>query len=121
MGLLLDLFWMNWVNVSRNKNWGFLQAEKIRNTLEQEMVFFARLVGGFQVADSIIPIKVDYFDMWQFPRWQFSIGFEIYAENGLYQDVSPFFLLQIGIVTVHNLDTQAGCTGFRKLELWTIV
>jgi dipeptidyl aminopeptidase/acylaminoacyl peptidase len=41
---------------------GFRKAENIRNTLEQEMTFFARLVGGFQVADDIVPIKVDNFD-----------------------------------------------------------
>jgi hypothetical protein len=39
-----------------------LQAENIRNTLEQEMVFFARLIGGFQVADDITPIKIDNYD-----------------------------------------------------------
>jgi hypothetical protein len=39
-----------------------LQAENIRNTLEQEMVFFARLIGGFQVADEITPIKIDNYD-----------------------------------------------------------
>ncbi|KAG0559910.1 hypothetical protein M758_10G133700 [Ceratodon purpureus] len=41
---------------------GFLKAENIRNTLEQEMVFYARLIGGFQVADDITAIKVDNFD-----------------------------------------------------------
>lgn len=41
---------------------GFRKAENIRNTLEQEMTFFARLVGGFEVADDIVPIKVDNFD-----------------------------------------------------------
>jgi dipeptidyl aminopeptidase/acylaminoacyl peptidase len=41
---------------------GFRKAENIRNTLEQQMVFFARLVGGFQVADDIVPIKVENFD-----------------------------------------------------------
>lgn len=38
------------------------QAENIKFTLEQQMVFFARLVGHFDVADKIIPIKVDNFD-----------------------------------------------------------
>lgn len=41
--------------------WGW-QAENIRNTLEQQMTFFARLVGGFQVADDIAPMRVDNFD-----------------------------------------------------------
>jgi dipeptidyl aminopeptidase/acylaminoacyl peptidase len=41
---------------------GFRKAENIRNTLEQEMVFFARLIGGFQVADDITPIKIDNYD-----------------------------------------------------------
>ena len=38
------------------------QAENIKFTLEQEMVFFARLVGHFKVADDIVPIKIDNFD-----------------------------------------------------------
>ncbi|GER36345.1 alpha/beta-Hydrolases superfamily protein [Striga asiatica] len=41
---------------------GFRKAENIKFTLEQQMVFFARLVGHFQVADDITPIKVDNFD-----------------------------------------------------------
>ncbi|XP_042399548.1 uncharacterized protein LOC121989518 isoform X1 [Zingiber officinale] len=41
---------------------GFRKAENIKFTLEQEMVFFARLVGHFEVADPIIPIKIDNFD-----------------------------------------------------------
>lgn len=39
-----------------------MQAENIKFTLEQQMVFFARLVGGFKVADEIVPIKIDNFD-----------------------------------------------------------
>ena len=39
-----------------------MQAENIKFTLEQQMVFFARLVGHFDVADEINPIKVDNFD-----------------------------------------------------------
>ncbi|KVI00013.1 hypothetical protein Ccrd_021758 [Cynara cardunculus var. scolymus] len=38
------------------------KAENIKFTLEQQMVFFARLVGRFKVADDIVPIKVDNFD-----------------------------------------------------------
>lgn len=38
------------------------QAENIKFTLEQQMVFFARLVGNFKVADEITPIKIDNFD-----------------------------------------------------------
>ncbi|KAI3465396.1 hypothetical protein Pfo_022059 [Paulownia fortunei] len=38
---------------------GFRKAENIKFTLEQQMVFFARLVGSFQVADDITPIKID--------------------------------------------------------------
>lgn len=38
------------------------QAENIKFTLEQQMVFFARLVGRFNVADEITPIKIDNFD-----------------------------------------------------------
>ncbi|XP_050234745.1 uncharacterized protein LOC126682976 [Mercurialis annua] len=41
---------------------GFRKAENIKFTLEQEMVFFARLVGHFNVADDITPIKVDNYD-----------------------------------------------------------
>ncbi|XP_077212900.1 dipeptidyl-peptidase 5-like isoform X2 [Tasmannia lanceolata] len=41
---------------------GFRKAENIKFTLEQQMVFFARLVGNFQVADEISPIKIDNVD-----------------------------------------------------------
>ncbi|BBG95280.1 alpha/beta-Hydrolases superfamily protein, partial [Prunus dulcis] len=41
---------------------GFRKAENIKFTLEQQMVFFARLVGRFKVADEINPIKIDNFD-----------------------------------------------------------
>ncbi|KAE8100622.1 hypothetical protein FH972_018505 [Carpinus fangiana] len=41
---------------------GFRKAENIKFTLEQQMVFFARLVGHFDVADKITPIKIDNFD-----------------------------------------------------------
>ncbi|KAH9692656.1 peptidase S9 domain-containing protein [Citrus sinensis] len=41
---------------------GFRKAENIKFTLEQQMVFFARVVGHFDVADEIIPIKIDNFD-----------------------------------------------------------
>ncbi|KAH0989901.1 hypothetical protein GBA52_001384 [Prunus armeniaca] len=41
---------------------GFCKAENIKFTLEQQMVFFARLVGHFKVADDITPIKVDNFN-----------------------------------------------------------
>ncbi|KAK1554086.1 hypothetical protein Q3G72_007691 [Acer saccharum] len=41
---------------------GFRKAESIKFTLEQQMVFFARLVGHFNVADEINPIKIDNFD-----------------------------------------------------------
>ncbi|XP_027340405.1 probable dipeptidyl-peptidase 5 [Abrus precatorius] len=41
---------------------GFRKAENIKFTLEQEMVFFARLIGHFDVADDISPIKIDNFD-----------------------------------------------------------
>ncbi|KAL3675531.1 hypothetical protein R1sor_025479 [Riccia sorocarpa] len=41
---------------------GFLKAENIKNTLEQEMVFFARVIGGFKVADNITPVHIDNFD-----------------------------------------------------------
>lgn len=40
----------------------FEQAENIKFTLEQQMVFFARLVGKFEVADDITPIKIENFD-----------------------------------------------------------
>lgn len=42
--------------------WYCTQAENIKFTLEQQMVFFARLVGHFDVADKITPIKIDNFD-----------------------------------------------------------
>jgi hypothetical protein len=38
------------------------QAENIKFTLEQQMLFFARLVGQFKVADDITPIKIENFD-----------------------------------------------------------
>ena len=41
---------------------GWIQAENIKFTLEQQMVFFARLIGHFDVADDITPIKIDNFD-----------------------------------------------------------
>ncbi|XP_062099340.1 uncharacterized protein LOC133805232 [Humulus lupulus] len=41
---------------------GFRKAENIKFTLEQQMVFFARLVGHFKVADEITPIKIDNVD-----------------------------------------------------------
>ncbi|PON45873.1 Peptidase S9, prolyl oligopeptidase, catalytic domain containing protein [Parasponia andersonii] len=41
---------------------GFRKAGNIKFTLEQEMVFFARLIGHFKVADEITPIKIDNFD-----------------------------------------------------------
>lgn len=39
-----------------------MQAENIKFTLEQQMVFFARLVRHFEVADEITPVKIDNFD-----------------------------------------------------------
>ncbi|GJZ36713.1 alpha/beta hydrolases superfamily protein [Tanacetum coccineum] len=41
---------------------GFRMAENIKYTLEQQMVFFARVVGNFKVADEFTPIKIDNFD-----------------------------------------------------------
>ncbi|KAK4274721.1 hypothetical protein QN277_017904 [Acacia crassicarpa] len=41
---------------------GFRKAENLKFTLEQQMVFFARLIGHFEVADDITPIKIDNFD-----------------------------------------------------------
>ncbi|GMP44155.1 hypothetical protein CsSME_00013217 [Camellia sinensis var. sinensis] len=41
---------------------GFRKAETIKIALEQQMMFFARLVGHLKVADEITPIKVDNFD-----------------------------------------------------------
>ncbi|XP_054818542.1 uncharacterized protein LOC129318056 [Prosopis cineraria] len=41
---------------------GFRKAENIKFTLEQQMVFFARLIGHFNVADDITPIKIDNVD-----------------------------------------------------------
>ncbi|KAK1429334.1 hypothetical protein QVD17_11541 [Tagetes erecta] len=41
---------------------GFRMAENIKFTLEQQMVFFARLVGHFKVADEFTPVKIDNFD-----------------------------------------------------------
>ncbi|KAF5783974.1 putative peptidase S9, prolyl oligopeptidase, catalytic domain, alpha/Beta hydrolase [Helianthus annuus] len=43
---------------------GFRKAKNIKFTLEQQMVFFAHLVGHFKVADEIeiVPIKFDNFD-----------------------------------------------------------
>ncbi|PIA46430.1 hypothetical protein AQUCO_01500162v1 [Aquilegia coerulea] len=41
---------------------GFRKAENLKFTLEQQMMFFARLVGHFTVADDIRPIEIDNFD-----------------------------------------------------------
>ncbi|KAK3423103.1 hypothetical protein EUGRSUZ_F00028 [Eucalyptus grandis] len=41
---------------------GFRKAESIKFTLEQQMLFFARLVGHFDVADEIAPLKIENFD-----------------------------------------------------------
>jgi dipeptidyl aminopeptidase/acylaminoacyl peptidase len=41
---------------------GFRKAENIKFTLEQQMLFFARTVGHFTVADEITPIRIDNFD-----------------------------------------------------------
>uniref|UniRef100_A0A0D6QWF8 Peptidase S9 prolyl oligopeptidase catalytic domain-containing protein n=1 Tax=Araucaria cunninghamii TaxID=56994 RepID=A0A0D6QWF8_ARACU len=41
---------------------GFRKAENIKFTLEQQMVFFARLVGNFKVADDIVPVHIENFD-----------------------------------------------------------
>ncbi|KAL1822120.1 hypothetical protein ACET3Z_008898 [Daucus carota] len=41
---------------------GFRKAENIKFTIEQQMLFFARLVGQFKVADEITSIKIDNFD-----------------------------------------------------------
>eukprot|EP00268_Persea_americana_P023706 TRINITY_DN2322_c0_g2_i3.p1 TRINITY_DN2322_c0_g2~~TRINITY_DN2322_c0_g2_i3.p1 ORF type:complete len:737 (+),score=131.99 TRINITY_DN2322_c0_g2_i3:286-2496(+) len=41
---------------------GFRKAENIKFTLEQQMVFFARMVGHFEVADEITPIRIDNVD-----------------------------------------------------------
>ncbi|KAI3889804.1 hypothetical protein MKX03_033842 [Papaver bracteatum] len=41
---------------------GFRKAENIKYTLEQQMVFFARLIGNFKVADEITPLKIDNLD-----------------------------------------------------------
>ncbi|XP_027092694.1 probable dipeptidyl-peptidase 5 isoform X2 [Coffea arabica] len=41
---------------------GFRKAETIKFTLEQQMVFLARMVGHFDVADEITPIRIDNFD-----------------------------------------------------------
>ncbi|GLJ48348.1 hypothetical protein SUGI_1020710 [Cryptomeria japonica] len=41
---------------------GFRKAENIKFTLEQQLVFFARLVGKFKVADDIVPVQIENFD-----------------------------------------------------------
>ncbi|KAA8536168.1 hypothetical protein F0562_028646 [Nyssa sinensis] len=41
---------------------GFRKAENIKFTLEQQMVFFARTVGHFTVADEITPVRIENFD-----------------------------------------------------------
>ncbi|KAL2652790.1 hypothetical protein R1flu_020918 [Riccia fluitans] len=41
---------------------GFLKAGNIKKTLEQEMVFFARVIGGFKVADNVTPVHIYNFD-----------------------------------------------------------
>ncbi|RWR79336.1 Peptidase S9 [Cinnamomum micranthum f. kanehirae] len=41
---------------------GFRKAENLKFTLEQQMLFFARMVGHFEVADEISPIRIDNVD-----------------------------------------------------------
>lgn len=41
---------------------GFRKAVNIKYTLEQEMLFFSRVMGGFTVADKIDPVHVDNLD-----------------------------------------------------------
>ncbi|KAJ3700209.1 hypothetical protein LUZ61_003914 [Rhynchospora tenuis] len=41
---------------------GFRKAENIKFTYEQQMLFFSRLVGHFDLADDITPIKIENFD-----------------------------------------------------------
>ncbi|KAM7474911.1 hypothetical protein LguiB_022154 [Lonicera macranthoides] len=41
---------------------GFRKAENIKSTMEQQMVFLARTVGNFTVADEITPFPIDNFD-----------------------------------------------------------
>ncbi|KNA21645.1 hypothetical protein SOVF_041440, partial [Spinacia oleracea] len=41
---------------------GFRKAENIQFTIEQQIVFFARTIGKFKVADDITAIKIDNFD-----------------------------------------------------------
>ncbi|KAF3659069.1 putative 60S ribosomal protein L36-2-like [Capsicum annuum] len=41
---------------------GFRKAESIKYTLEQQVVFFARTVGHFAVAEDITPTHIDNFD-----------------------------------------------------------
>lgn len=48
-----------------------MQAETIKFTLEQQMVFLARMVGHFDVADEITPIRIDNFD-WGVRSWCWS-------------------------------------------------
>lgn len=43
-------------------NYSSKQAENIVFTLEQTMLFFARVVGKFELHDKISPIKIDNFD-----------------------------------------------------------
>lgn len=50
-----------------------MQAENIKFTLEQQLVFFARLVGNHTVADDITPIKVDNLDWDRFPLKLFAV------------------------------------------------
>eukprot|EP00897_Mesotaenium_endlicherianum_P008320 jgi/Mesen1/7516/ME000039S06731 len=41
---------------------GFRKAENIKNTLEQEMLFFARVLGGFTPADPVKPLHIHNLD-----------------------------------------------------------
>lgn len=58
--MLLSILSCQFSNVTLTKL--YAQAENIKYTLEQQMVFFARLVGKHTVADDIIPVKVDNLD-----------------------------------------------------------
>ncbi|BBN00021.1 hypothetical protein MPTK1_1g25790 [Marchantia polymorpha subsp. ruderalis] len=41
---------------------GFLKAENIKHQLEQEMTFFARLIGGFKMAEEVTPLRIENYD-----------------------------------------------------------
>ncbi|THG20872.1 hypothetical protein TEA_024092 [Camellia sinensis var. sinensis] len=83
---------------------GFRKADNIKFTLEQQMVFFARTVGHFTVADEIVPIQIH--------ELLFSLLVETHLRN-LERKCSTIICIANGI------DDSSGCN--LGLQWWTMM